>query len=66
MVLANNQEGSHPYWYACVLGVFHTYAQYNDLESDDIVPKPFRVDFLWVHWYGLDLDRKVAGGFKAK
>ncbi|KAK0429630.1 hypothetical protein EV421DRAFT_1686392, partial [Armillaria borealis] len=28
MVLANDQEGSHPYWYACVLGVFHTYVQY--------------------------------------
>ncbi len=46
MVLANDTEHSHPCWYACVIGVVHTYAQYNDLDSDDIVPVPFCVDFL--------------------
>ncbi len=56
MVLANDMEHSHPYWYACVIGVFHTYAQYNDLDSNNIVPVPFHVDFLWVRWYGLDSD----------
>ncbi|PBK81478.1 hypothetical protein ARMGADRAFT_948106, partial [Armillaria gallica] len=48
MVLANDTEHSYPYWYACVIRVFHTYAQYNDLDSDDIVLVPFSVDFLWV------------------
>ncbi|KAK0439080.1 uncharacterized protein EV420DRAFT_1735640 [Desarmillaria tabescens] len=66
MVLANDTKHSHPYWYARVIGVFHTYAQYNDLDSDDIVPAPFHVDFLWVRWYGLDSDRMSVGGFKAK
>lgn len=66
MVLANDEDNTHPYWYARVLGVFHAYAQYNDLESDDIVPEPFRIDFLWVRWYGLDSERKSAGGFKTK
>ncbi|KAK0480957.1 hypothetical protein EDD18DRAFT_1113398 [Armillaria luteobubalina] len=61
MVLANDAEtDSHPYWYTHVLGVFHTYIQYNDLNSDDIVPILFHVDFLWVQWYGLDPDPKCT------
>ncbi|PBK94995.1 hypothetical protein ARMGADRAFT_927235, partial [Armillaria gallica] len=48
MVLANDMKHSHSYWYAHVIRVFYTYAQYNDLDSDDIVLVPFSVDFLWV------------------
>ncbi|KAK0188835.1 hypothetical protein F5146DRAFT_933053 [Armillaria mellea] len=66
MVLANDEDldTTHPYWYAHVLGVFHTYAQYNVLESDNIIPEPFHIDFQWVCWYGLDSKQK--GGFKTK
>lgn len=46
------EPGSHPYWYAKVLGVFHTLVQHVGTHS--INPKPQRMEFLWVRWLGVE------------
>ena len=46
---------SHLYWYAKVLGIFYV----NVRHSGHMETK--HMDFLWVHWFGHDLDHK--GGF---
>lgn len=35
-----------PFWYACVLGIFHVMVTWKPN------PSPIRLDFLWVRWYG--------------
>lgn len=66
IVLANDEdkEHVHPYWYARIIGIFHADVRYNDPSGNTDLMKPFRVDFLWVRWYGLDTKHK--SGFKAK
>ena len=57
------KEGAEAYWYARVIGVYHANVW---VERTDI-PDPWRVkrmDFLWVRWFGRDLDYKA--GWKAK
>ena len=46
----------HPYWYAKVLGIFHV----NVRHLGRIETK--RMEFLWVHWFGYDLDYKGSFG----
>jgi len=61
MVLAHEDDeenDSHPYWYAKVLGIYHVNARL----SDEIETR--RVDFLWVHWFGRDLEHR--GGFETR
>lgn len=60
MVLANadDEEDSHPYWYARVIGIFH--AMVCRVGSRE---KFTQVDFLWVRWYGLDT--QIRSGFKS-
>ncbi|KAH9932168.1 hypothetical protein B0H21DRAFT_867145 [Amylocystis lapponica] len=64
MVLSHEDpEGDpHPYWYARVVGVFHVYARQRG--SDGVYSEPTRLVFLWVRWYGLDMDH--LWGWKAK
>ena len=57
MVLSDDDNQQHPYWYARVIGIFHMYVRIDQRT-------PIRVDFLWVRWYGLDTAFKL--GFKAK
>ena len=53
----DEDEGTklHPYWYAKVLGIFHVNVRRSGCMETD------RMDFLWVHWFGRDLDHE--GGF---
>ncbi|KZT09035.1 uncharacterized protein LAESUDRAFT_647751, partial [Laetiporus sulphureus 93-53] len=38
----NNEAGKHPYWYACIINVFHVNARYKS--------KTRLMHFLWVRW----------------
>ena len=61
MVLSQEQEpGPHPYWYARIIGIYHTLVRH---ESS---PDPISIHFLWVRWYGLDLDRTSRFGWKMR
>ncbi|KZV98671.1 hypothetical protein EXIGLDRAFT_606761 [Exidia glandulosa HHB12029] len=55
MLLSNDTESTeaqrHPFWYARVLGVFHTHVTHPILAS-----RPKRIDMLWVRWFGMDPD----------
>ena len=50
-----DEEGEmtwHPYWYAKVIGIFHVNVRCSGhMETE-------RMEFLWVHWFGRDLDHK--------
>ena len=41
----------HPFWYAQVLGIFHTQVQINE---NGCLSAPIRMEFLWVRWLGLE------------
>jgi hypothetical protein len=66
MVLSHEDEEDeskqHPYWYARVIGVFHT--QIRQIIPGSRLTAPERVDFLWVRWFGRDLS--TSTGWKAK
>ncbi|KAJ7572925.1 hypothetical protein C8J56DRAFT_1067270 [Mycena floridula] len=58
MVLAGeNDQSGHPYWYACVIAIFHAHVQYRGGQAK-------QTDFLFVCWYVLDTT--FNAGFKAK
>jgi len=64
MVLSQEDEDGnpHPYWYARIIGVFHTLVQHvGPLSHSD---EPRRMEFLWVRWFGRDLTCRT--GWKAK
>jgi hypothetical protein len=48
----NDEDGNapHPYWYARVLGIYHT----NIYVAGQREPR--RMEFLWVRWFGRDPD----------
>lgn len=53
MVIAHeDQDNSHPYWYARVIGIFHADVYYRDPDSGNTDIK--HMDFLWVRWFGRD------------
>ena len=55
-----DEEGTkwHPYWYAKVLRIFHVNVRrLGSMETE-------RMEFLWVHWFGCDLDHE--GGFETR
>ncbi|KAJ8088849.1 hypothetical protein PM082_014095 [Marasmius tenuissimus] len=55
MVLAGEREpDSHPYWYACTLGIFHAHVYY---EGDGRLRD---ITFLWAHWFTLDTQYKFG------
>lgn len=56
-----DEEGDtkwHPYWYAKVLGIFHVDVRLLGCMETE------HVEFLWVHWFGRDLDHE--GGFDTR
>lgn len=53
---------SHPYWYGRIVGVFH--ADVCHLAANSEFREPQHMEFLWVRWYGRDLN--YAAGWKAK
>jgi hypothetical protein len=44
------QKDSHPFWYAQVLGIFHTWVVHSGPRSKSRAPQRF--DFLWIRWLG--------------
>jgi len=61
MVFSQEKEpDAHPYWYACIIGIYHTLVRH---ESS---PDPIPIEFLFVRWYGLDLDRTSRFGWKMR
>ncbi len=57
MVASNEEDSSssqrrHPFWYARVLGIYHA----NILDRTERFPRPKRMEFLWVRWFGMDPD----------
>ena len=42
---------AHPFWYAKVLGIFHTNVVYMEQGNHDLHPR--QMEFLWVWWYKL-------------
>ncbi|KAK7016580.1 hypothetical protein R3P38DRAFT_3321043 [Favolaschia claudopus] len=56
MVLAHeDEEGSntHPYWYARVVGIFHSEVRHVGPRSKNTA-KIHHMNFLWVRWFGRD------------
>ena len=61
MVLSQEKEpDAHPYWYARIIGIYHTLVRHES--SSD----PITIEFLFVRWYGLDLDRTSRFGWKMR
>jgi hypothetical protein len=50
------------YWYARIIGIFHTYVVHTGPES--VTSDPQCMDFLWVRWFGQDPSHR--SGFRAK
>jgi len=46
MVLSGEAAPNHPYWYACVLGIYHTEVWLNHGGE----PVKRYIEFLWVRW----------------
>ncbi|KAF8804505.1 hypothetical protein BYT27DRAFT_7106825, partial [Phlegmacium glaucopus] len=57
MLLSHNNE-QHPYWYACVIGIFHV----DVIHTGPLSKSPYKqcVDFLWIQWFGQDLDHRAG------
>jgi len=65
MVLAHEDascEEYHPYWFACVVEIFH--ADVYHIGEKLMMDEPYKMDFLWVCWFGLDESHR--GGWKAR
>jgi hypothetical protein len=50
MVLSHEDEKTHPYWYARVIGIFHINVEYRD-DTTGMYSEPIRMDFLFVRWF---------------
>jgi hypothetical protein len=57
-----NTRDPHPYWYARVIGIFHTQVRHVGLDSKSEDPQ--KMVFLWVHWFGCDM--KFCAGWAAR
>lgn len=58
MIMVRSPEtspGSHPYWYAQVLGIFHAQVLHIDARpGQQCSSQPQYMEFLWVRWLGLE------------
>src|SRR5882762_9085247 len=61
MLLTNNTEDNgdttHPFLYACVLGIYHVNVIYTGGGSVDYIAR--KVEFLWVRWFEYDSNRSI-------
>jgi hypothetical protein len=60
IMLSNNDtddEDSHPFCYARVLGIYHVNVIYTGTGMLDYTPR--RLDFLWVRWYQYSNERSI-------
>ena len=55
-------DNSHPYWYACIVGIFHAMVIQTGPKSKSQELK--KMEFLFVCWFSLD--SKEIGGWEAK
>ena len=58
-VMTLSRDGTHPYAYACVLGIFSLDVLHGPTMSDEA-----RMDVLWVRWFEIDTTHRA--GWKAK
>ncbi|KAG2339697.1 hypothetical protein BDR05DRAFT_916879 [Suillus weaverae] len=63
MVLGHEDDDTHPYWYARILGMFHANIIYRSGDAPSF--KPQQMDFLSVCWFGHD-PNNYQSGWKAK
>ncbi|KAJ7023894.1 hypothetical protein C8F04DRAFT_969636 [Mycena alexandri] len=61
MAFAHEEEDDnpHPYWYGRIIGIFHADVRHVGARSKT-GGRPQRMEFLWVRWFGRDIDH-VAG-----
>jgi len=45
---------AQPYWYAHVIGIFHTIVSSTHPELKGMVKLHCQLDFLWVRWFGME------------
>ena len=52
MLLSHEDEGDsyHPYWYACVLGIFHVNVKHSGPSAR--TPHVQKIELLYVCWFG--------------
>jgi hypothetical protein len=62
MVLAHEDEeesSAHPYWYGRIVGIFHADVRHVGPKSKNTT-KIHRMEFLWVRWFGRDMQHKAG------
>ena len=62
-----DEEGAnllHPYWYGCVVHIFHVNIYCTDAAPGTPASCPRCIDVLWVCWFSLD--PTIPFGFKSK
>ena len=64
MVLSHDGDGAHPYWYARIIGIFHSMAVHIGPKSRS--REPMKMEFLFIQWFGLDAEDSERGGWKVK
>ncbi len=56
-IMVNSLEtgpNAQPYWYAHVIGIFHTIVSSTHPELKGMVKLHCQLDFLWVRWFGME------------
>jgi hypothetical protein len=61
-IIVLSQDDSHPYWYAQIVGIFHSMVMKTGPKSKYREPK--KMEFLFVRWFGLH--NEELRGWKAK
>ena len=49
-----------PYWFGRIIGIYHAAVMYTGPESHSEVPQPQRMEFLFVRWFGRDLNHRAG------
>jgi hypothetical protein len=47
-------QGAQPYWYACIISIFHAYVLSSHSGVGQKMLCPTKIDFLWVCWFGME------------
>jgi len=63
MVLSQEDERTHPYWYARMVKIFHVMVEHRE-DCFSPFTKPVRMDVLFVQWF--QLDSNFNAGWDAK
>ena len=60
----DDEHRKHPFWYGCILGIFHAMVQYTGPHSCSVDLQ--QMEFLWVQWSSMGQDLDHVGGWKVK